>query len=163
MPYYMATYYAGPLGLGPNVPARWQHGATPGVKVHSAWVALGADRESNSATTSVIVFECENQAQANAYVNWLRPFCPKIEVSSVTDYMPNIQNYEARDIVNWPVGSNLTEDQKRAAREVIQRYMDAPSPAEAIRIYLETEPVPGGPGGAQLVRNLQVAKSLNLD
>ncbi|HLF08855.1 MAG TPA: hypothetical protein VI789_05870 [Dehalococcoidia bacterium] len=163
MPYYMATYHAGPLGLGPNVPARWQHGATPGVKGHSAWVAQGAERERTSNTTSVIVFECENQAQANAYVNWLRPFCPKIEVSSVTDYMPQIQNYEAGQILNWAVGFNPTEEQKRAAREVIQRYIDAPSPAEAIRIYLETEPVPAGPGGAQLVRNLQVAKSLNLE
>jgi len=163
MPYYMATYHSGPLGLGPNVPARWQHGATPGVKVHSAWVALGADRKSNTDTTSVIVFECENQAQANNYVNWLRPFCPKVEASSVTDYMPNIQNYEARDIVNWPVGSNLTEDQKRAAPENVQRYISAPTPAEAIRLWLETEPVPGGAGGAQTVRNFQVARSLNLE
>ena len=77
--------------------------------------------------------------------------------------MPQIQNYEAGQILNWAVGFNPTEEQKRAAREVIQRYIDAPSPAEAIRIYLETEPVPAGPGGAQLVRNLQVAKSLNLE
>src|SRR3989304_1311468 len=126
----LAIFHAGPMGLAPYVPLRWQHGSTPGVTVHGAWVSSGLGTQRVSDGRSFILFECEPPAIA----------------------------------AFW---ANATDDRRRAAVEHTKRYIDAPTPADALRIWLETEPLPmagiGGAGGAELARSAELIPRLGLE
>ena len=151
---FMAVFHPGPMGLAPAVPMRWQHGPTPGVTVHGAWISAGFGTETLADQRVFIVFECEAE-RAGDFVNYLRPVYPTIEIRTVTDYMPSMRAYEVRDPEQRPRGPNVTDDQWRVGTENIKRYIEAPTPAEALRIWMETA---GPVGGAQAVRQLQLMR-----
>ena len=154
------------MGTAHNVPARWQHGPTPGVTVHGAWTAPGVIGSSSlEDTESYILFECDVVQAAgaanpiNAFIDYLRAFNSRIEVRQVTDYLPAMRGYEARNPEMATAYAALTDEQKRAFRDNVQRYIDAPSAGEAIRIWLQTE----GPGGAGVIpRDRQIGRELGL-
>ncbi|HLF08848.1 MAG TPA: hypothetical protein VI789_05835 [Dehalococcoidia bacterium] len=162
----LAIFHAGPMGLAPYVPLRWQHGSTPGVTVHGAWVSSGLGTQRVSDGRSFILFECEPPAIA-AFINYLKPYSPRIEVLQVANYLPQIRAYEARNPELAPFLANATDDLRRAAVEHTKRYIDAPTPADALRIWLETEPLPmagiGGAGGAELARSAELIPRLGLE
>ena len=162
----LAIFHAGPKGLVPYVPLRWQHGPTPGVTVHGAWVSAGLGTEKPSDHRTFILFECEPQA-VGGFINFMRPYCPRIEVLQVADYLPQMRAYEAMDPGLTPSLANAPEEHRRAAVEHTRRYIEAKTPADALRIWLETEPLPGagiaGSGGAESVRAAEVAGQLGVE
>ena len=161
----LAIFHGGPMGLAPYVPLRWQHGSTAGVTVHGAWVSAGMGTEKLSDGRTFILFECEPQA-IGGFVNYLKPYSPAIEVLQVADYLPQMRAYEARDPELTPSLARLDGEARRSAVEQTRRYIGAKTPAEALRLWLETEPLPGvgivGAGGAELVRALARAQQLGL-
>lgn len=161
----LAIFHAGPLGLAPYVPLRWQHGPTPGVIVHGAWVSAGLGTEKPSDGRTFILFECEPQA-ISGFVNYMRPYCPAIEVLQVNDYLRQMRAYEARNPELSPLIARATDELRRAAVEHTKRYIDAPSPAVALRIWLESETLPGagvaGAGGVEVARSADIALRLGL-
>ncbi len=162
----LAIFHAGPMGLAPNVPLRWQHGPTPGVTVRGAWVSSGLGTEKPTDHRTFVLFECEPPAIAG-FINYMRPYCPAIEVLQVADYLPQMRAYEARDPELAPFLANATDDLRRAAVEHTKRYIEAPTPADALRIWLETEALPGagiaGVGGAELARSAELIPRLGLE
>ena len=116
-------------------------------------------------TESYILFECDIVQAAgaanpmNAFVDYLRSFNSRIEVRQVTDYLPAMRGYESRNPEMATAYPALNDEQKQAFRDNVQRYIDAPSAGEAIRIWLQTE----GPGGASVIaRDRQIGRELGL-
>ena len=161
----LAIFHGGPMGLAPYAPLRWQHGPTRGVTVHGAWVSASLGTEKLSDGRTFILFECEPEA-IGGFVNYLKPYCPKIEVLQVADYLGQMRAYEARRPELAPALSEASDDLRQAAVVQTRRYIDASSPAEALRIWLETESLQGagiaGAGGAELVRGAEMASRLLL-
>jgi hypothetical protein len=141
---FMAVFHPGPWD-SPGRPMRWQHGATSGVTVHGAWISAGFGTETLSDQRVYVVFECEAE-QAAAFVNYLRPVYPTIEMRTVTDYLPNMRAYERGEPEQRPRGPNVTDEQWRIGNDNIKRYIEAPNANEALRIWMETD---GPVGGAQ--------------
>src|SRR5713101_1288050 len=97
---FMVVYHAGPEGLAPNVPLRWQHGPTPGVTVVAAWVStaiVGDGGEALEEGRSYVVIETDTALALAAFTNYMRPYVRKIEVRPVFDYLPYTKAYEAKD------------------------------------------------------------------
>jgi len=161
----LAIFHAGPMGLAPNVPLRWQHGPTPGVTVRGAWVSSGLGTEKPTDHRSFVLFECEPPAIAG-FINYMRPYCPAIEVLQVADYLPQMRAYKARDPELTPALANAPEELRRAAIEHTRRYIEAKTPADALRIWFESESLRGagiaGSGGAELARAAEVVPRLGL-
>jgi hypothetical protein len=116
-------------------------------------------------TGTHILFECEVVQAAgaanpiNGFIDYLRAFNSRIDVQQVSDYLPAMRAYEAKDPEMAPAYATLNDEQKRAYRDNVQRYIDAPSPGEAIRTWLQTE----GPGGASAIaRDRQIGRELGL-
>lgn len=164
---FMAVFHAGPYGLGTLVPARWQHGPTPGVKVIGAWTSstggIGPEgrvlgTESRADHRTYIAFECETSQQVAGFVSYLRPFCPRVEVREITDYMPWMRAYDSRDPEQRPRGPNVTDEQRRADSDEARRYINASTPSEAISIWLEETPQ-----GKELARIAKVREQLGVE
>jgi hypothetical protein len=133
--------------------------------VHGAWVSAGMGAEKLSDGRTFILFECEPQA-IGGFINYLKPYSPAIEVLQVADYLPQMRAYEARDPELLRSLARLDSEARSTAVDQTRRYIEAKTPADALRIWLETESLPGagiaGTGGAELVRALARAQQLGL-
>ena len=137
---FMAVFHAGAEGLGSAVPARWQHGPTPGVDVVGGWVsaaAWGNTGEGQGSGRTFIVFEAETPNQVGNFANYLHLVYSHIEVWPVFDYLPLLKAYEARDPEQFGL-PGAPEEQTRRQRELARQYMAAPNPVEAVRIWQES-------------------------
>jgi len=144
---FMIVYHPGPEGLGINVPLRSQHGATPGVKVIAAWVdntSSGDSGEDLTGGRTYIVIETDTAQRVNAFIYWMRPYTRKIEVRPVTDYLPAMQVYEAKDPGKWPPTPALSDEQRQQFLGLLKCYVTAATSAEAVEIWRSTSGILGG-------------------
>ncbi|MSQ15372.1 MAG: hypothetical protein EXR50_05870 [Dehalococcoidia bacterium] len=158
---FMVVYHAGPEGLGPNVPLRWQHGPTPGVTVVSAWVSaaiVGDGSEGLAEGRTYVVIETDSYQGLAAYTNYMRPYVRQIEVRVVNDYLPQTKAYEAKDTEQVPRAPNATDEQRRRQLEFAKRYIAAASPGEALEIWRNTS---GLGGGKDILEALKMRQELD--
>lgn len=134
----MAEFQLGPEGGGPLVAARWQHGATPGVKVLGAWVSVGYSDHGPEARRTYLVFEASAREQVEEFTRYLRPYCPQVEIRPVSDYLPFIEAYESGDPGRYPeVPPGTTAEARQRQLEVFRRYVAAPTTEAAVQIWWE--------------------------
>lgn len=142
---FMVVYHPGPEGLALNPPLRWQHGPTPGVKLLGGWVSTAAAPTPADQRTFIAI-EADSIQAVNGFVGWMRPFARGIEVLPVTDYLPTLKAYEARDPEQAVIANpNLSPEQVQQQRALQRRFMAAKTPAEALEIWRNT----AGPGGGK--------------
>ncbi|MEK7777616.1 MAG: hypothetical protein AAB303_03210, partial [Chloroflexota bacterium] len=92
--------------------------------------------EGQEARLTYVVFSAGSREQMEAFTGYLYLVCSRIEMRPVSDYMPFIRAYEAKDPEQYPMyPTGVSEEERRKQMEVFRQYMAAPSPAEAIRIW----------------------------
>ncbi|HAL47970.1 MAG: hypothetical protein FI707_03345 [SAR202 cluster bacterium] len=173
MPTYMAVFHAPPIGPQALIPLRWQHGPTEGVAIHHAWTSIGAAYGVGvtAAATGIvagrpgadfrtyIVFDCEPDRVAD-FVAYLELVSPTVELRVLNDYMARMAAYDAQDPEQLTRPPAWTDEQFRVTKENARRYINSSTPAEALHIWLETEPPEGG---AEALRNLEAMKRAGLE
>ena len=142
---FVAVFHFAPEGGGPFVAARWQHGPTPGITVHSAWVnnsvPWGEMDEGLGSGRTFIAFEANAPGAVAQFVNYLQLVSSKIEVWPVVDYLPAMRAYESGDPEQWQFPAD-TSDQARAAQlDAFRRYQQAKDTVEAIEAWRSSAPV----------------------
>lgn len=142
---YMVVYHTGPEGLALNPPLRFQHGATPGCKVVGAWTHTNPESGDLRDQRTWIVIDADTPPAAAAYVAYMRPFVPQIEMRAVNDYLPGIKAHEARDPELTAVNPAVTPEVRQQTIAQQRRYIAAKTPLEALEIWRNT----AGPGGGK--------------
>ncbi|MDO8751190.1 MAG: hypothetical protein Q7K03_08615 [Dehalococcoidia bacterium] len=133
---FMAVFHFEPEEGGALVAARWQHGPTAGVTVLGAWTSSGYSNEGQEARLTYVMFSAGSREQMEAFTGYLYLVCSRIEIRPVSDYMPFIRAYEAKEPEQYPMyPAGVSEEERRRQMDVFRQYMAAPSPAEAIRIW----------------------------
>lgn len=139
---FMAVFHFAPEGGGPYVAARWQHGPTPGVTVHSAWVSnsvpWGDTDEALESGRTFIAFDADTPGAVAQFVNYLQLVSSKIEVWPVTDYMPAMRAYESGDTGQWEFPSGVPQQQRARQLELFKQYQQAATTDEAVEMWRES-------------------------
>ena len=133
---FMAVFHFDPEDGGALVAARWQHGPTQEITVVGAWTSSGYSNEGREERLTYVVFNAESRKQMEIFTGYLYLVCSRIEIRPISDYMPFVRAYEAQDPEQYPVyPAGIGEDERRRQLDMFRQYMEAPSPAEAIRIW----------------------------
>lgn len=141
---FMVVYHPGPEGLALNPPLRWQHGPTAGVKLLGGWVSIAGNTGRLEDGRTFIAIEGDTIQAVNGFVNWMRPFTRGIEVLPVTDYLPTLRAYEARDPEQRARAVGVTDADWQHQTELFKRYAAAKTPAEAVEIWRNASGLGGG-------------------
>lgn len=133
---FMVSFHFGPEGGGPLLAARWQHGPTPGVKVVAAWVSAGYSDDGPEPRITYVFFHATTREQVDAFTGYLKPYCARIEIRPVDDYLPFMRAYEAGDPEGYPrYPPDISDEARQRQLQVFRDYMAAPTPGDAVHIW----------------------------